>query len=251
MTRFLTLALALLFVSAAVARPVRNSPRCPADAIYCEDFEGASLSAGKLEGNASIVSNVPGRAGKALHLTPVGGKFARLLVENLKFSGNSMWGRLYLRVRKYPDAPNYSHWVVTELLSADESGERIRPLNGQLIDEVGAGTNMWGVGSDGGKTGDWTKWKESAKVTEDTWQCMEFQVLDSCSAVRVFIDGQNQPDLAVSRFNHGGADNTTALVFPKFEKMWFGWWNFQDSTTPDGFDVYIDDIAVANHRVRC
>lgn len=239
----------LLVASCAYGRRIGGTRSCPSVAIFCEDFEGSFT--GKLEGNASISSRLPQRRGKGLHLTPPGGDYGRLMVENFRPAGNSFWGRLYLRVTKYPDAPNYSHWVVTELLSADSSGERIRPLNGQLIDEVGPGTNMWGVGSDGSTTGDWTKWKESAKVKDDIWECLEFQVEDSDSSVRVFIDGKNQPELEVSRFNHGGADNTTELVFPKFDKIWFGWWNFQDGTTPKNFDVYIDDIALAYKRIGC
>lgn len=250
MSRFVSFTVALaLVISIAHGHPIHSAPKCPRGAMYCEDFEG-NLT-GTLEGNATVTGDVPGRTGKALHLTPVGGKYARLLVENIAPYRNSLWGRLYLRVRKYPTAPNYSHWVVTELLSSDESGERIRPLNGQLIDEVSPGTNMWGVGSDGSTTGDWTKWKESAKVKEDAWECVEFQVENSDSSVRVFRDGMNQPELDVSRFNHGGADNTTELVFPKFHKIWFGWWNFQDATNPEVFDVYIDDIALASQRIGC
>lgn len=219
--------------------------------FFCEDFEVRRRNpVWRLEGAARVSSSGPVRGRRSLHLTPVGGQFGRLVLDDVKPRRRSFFGRIYLRVRKFPTAPNYAHWLFVEAIGTKPDDERIRPVNGQLIDEVG-GKNMWGVGSDGGRTGDWTAWRESAVAQEKIWTCVEWQMLASDSSVRVWIDGLEKPELQVSRFNHGGK-NGTQLKFPRrFKQIWFGFWNFQPDTTPNRFDVYVDDIALSKRRIRC
>lgn len=226
---------------------------CGPTALFCEDFESMPTKPWRLEGSAQVVSTVPTRDAqrgkRVLRLNPVGGKFGRLMLDNFRPPRNSFFGRLYVRVDKFPTAPNYAHWVISEVVPMGEQGERIRPLNGQLINEVG-GINMWGVGSDGGPTGDWTAWKESVVAAEKKWTCMEWQMEASDSSVRVWIDNIPKPELQVSMNNHGGK-NTTQLMFPQFDKIWFGFWNFQPDTTPSRFNVHIDSIVLDTKRVGC
>lgn len=217
-----------------------------ASQLFAENFNNVSCGANitskwRLEGAASVCD---GR----LRLTPVGGEFGRLVVDDFSPPGNSFYGRLYAHVEKFPSAPNYAHWVLVEALGEAGRGERVRPLNGQLIQEVGL--NMWGVGSDGGATGDWTAWRESAPATEGVWTCLEWRVHHSDSSVRIWIDGVPNHELEVSRGSHGGKKYTN-FDFPTFRSIWFGWWNFQPETTPATFNVTMDNIVLSTDRIYC
>lgn len=237
-------ALCALLLCALLHLTVGKMRGCGPNALFCEDFENVSVITKNttdwyLQGAAAI------RAG-ALHLTPQGGKYGRMSLKRFSPPDNSFYGRIYVRVEKFPTAPNYAHWLLVE--AHGRKGERVRPLNGQLINEVGL--NMWGVGADGGPTGDWTAWRESAPTEEGVWTCVEWRMLQADSSVRVWLDETPMHNLTVSRGSHGGK-NATNFEFPKFDSIWFGWWVFQGETTPARFNVSIDNIVLSTERIYC
>jgi hypothetical protein len=169
----------------------------------------------------------------------------RAYIQTLSFAppGNSFWGRMYLWVDAFPTAPNYAHYTLVE--AAGTGAGLIRFIGGQYVSP----NALWGVGSDGGPTGDWTNWKTSAPAEADKWLCMEWEVVSADNTVRVWVDGIAKPDLTVSTTMHGG--NNVDFVFPTFNRIWFGWWLYQTGSTPSQFDLWMDDLALSTTRIGC
>lgn len=233
----------------AITTPKPGSSGCAPPAFFCEDFESPLKANLKLDGDATV-GPAGSRGGNALVLTPEGGGKGRLIAEGV-VPGNSFYGRIYARVEKFPTAPVYSHWVLTEVFADEKGTEQVRPLGGQYIEPTtGTGENRWGIGADQGPSGDWTAHEETAPTTDGTWQCLEWQLEDTGSDnfVRVWLDGVPQPKMTQSRFENGSGKE---FKFPNLKNIWFGWWNFQGETTPKKFNVLIDDIVLSTERVGC
>jgi hypothetical protein len=198
------------------------------------------------EGTTSIDSQVA-RGSRSLHLQPDGGQFSRIVLTSFAPPSNSFFGRMNVFVEQFPTAPAFSHFVRVEVTG--NGGERVRPIGGQFIPEGNGPSTYWGVGSDGGATGDWTKWEPRVLTEDARWICMEWRMNAADNSVQVFIDGTERPELGVSTNNHGGGGSP--FVFPTFNSIWFGWWNFQGGTTPAQFNVWLDDIVLSSQRVGC
>jgi hypothetical protein len=221
-------------------------------ALFCETFE--SLMDGTAQRTATwepVTSNgtltldgMHARGARALHVRTMGNGRAYIQTTSFAPPNNSFFGRTYLWVDAFPTAPNYAHYTLVE--AAGTGAGLIRIVGGQFISGQGA---MWGVGSDGGPTGDWTNWKPSAPSEAGKWLCMEWEVASAQNTVRIWIDGVAKPDLTVSTTMHGGTQ--VDFVFPTFNKIWFGWWLYQTGPTPNQFDVWFDDIALATTRIGC
>jgi hypothetical protein len=127
-----------------------------------------------------------------------------------------------------------------------------KPLYGRMIGGQYAPTNgksMWGLGADGGPTGDRTNWRESAPTTPGTWQCVEWRLAPQDNQVQAWFDGVDNPDLTANTSRHGGKD--VPFVLPQVSTVKVGWQLYQGGTTPKEFDVWIDDVALANTRIGC
>jgi hypothetical protein len=236
--------------------PVPAGPGCGPSAFFCEGFEDFAVGpaqqndAWRPEGNASIDATAVEGA-RALRLQPGGGQFARIALASFSAPNNSLFGRMFLRVEALPSSPNFAHWVVVEATGTGSS-ERVRPLGGQFIDlaDRAIRTNFWGIGADGGPTGDWTHWDNGAPVEAQsaTWQCIEWRMNGADSAIDVWIDEAFQPSMSVSRDDN---PRGVPFVFPTFNNMTIGWGVFQGGTTPAQFDVHIDDIVLSTERAGC
>jgi hypothetical protein len=236
--------------------PVPAGPGCGPSSFFCEGFEDSAVGAAQQndawrpEGNASIDGQASEGA-RALRLQPGGGQFARIALNNFSAPNNSLFGRMFLRIEALPSSPNFAHWVVIEATGGGSS-ERVRPLGGQFIDiaDRAIRTNFWGVGADGGPTGDWTHWDNGAPVeaAAATYQCIEWRMNGADSAIDVWIDEQFQPSLSVTRDNN---PRNIPFVFPTFNNLTIGWGVFQGGTTPGTFDVHIDDIVLSTERAGC
>lgn len=198
----------------------------------------------KLEG-AAVVDAVKARGSRALHLTPTGGRFGRLVVNGFSPPAKSFYGRMYTYVESFATAPSYAHFVMAEVSSSKSGTERVRPIGGQYIPNVGS---LWGVGSDGGPSGDWTSWQKTAPTTDAVWTCLEWRMDGTDNNVDVWIDGVSKPELSVSTKKNGSQKD---FFFPKFDSIWFGWWVFQGDTNPAKFNAHIDDIVLSTSRVGC
>jgi hypothetical protein len=236
--------------------PAPAGPGCGPAAFFCEGFEELAVGpaqqndAWRPEGSASIDEQAMEGA-RALRLQPGGGQFARIALEGFAPPNNSLFGRMFLRIEALPTSPNFAHWVVVEATGSGSS-ERVRPLGGQFIDiqDRSIRTNFWGVGADGGPTGDWTDWDNGNPVeaVAATWQCIEWRMNAADSAIDVWIDEQFQPSLSVTRDDN---PRGVPFVFPTFNNMTIGWGVFQGGTTPNQFDVHIDDIVLSSERAGC
>jgi hypothetical protein len=236
--------------------PAPTGPGCGTGAFFCEDFEDFAVGPAQQnakwrpEGNASIDAQAM-QGARALRLQPGGGQFARIALVNFSAPDNSLFGRMFLRVEAQPTSPNFAHWVVVEATGSGSS-ERVRPLGGQFVDlqDRALRSNFWGVGADGGPTGDWTAWDNGGLVEarSATWQCIEWRMHDADSAIDVWIDEAFQPSLSVSRDDN---PRNVPFVFPTFNNMTIGWGVFQGGTTPAQFDVHVDDIVLSRERAGC
>ena len=223
--------------------------------LFCEDFEssasGAASSANwniDTNGTASIDAT-HARGNKALHLHTTDNGRAFLLPKSFAPPGNSFYGRMWIWVDAFPTKPDFAHFTMVEALGTGNN-TLVRPIGGQYIPGMGNGNALWGVGSDGGPTGDWTNWKPSAPTSGAKWTCMEWQMDAADNSVKVWIDGIAQPDLSVSTTNHGGAQNAD-FVFPMFNQIKLGWQLYQGGAMPGQFDVWLDDVALSSERINC
>ncbi|MGK5683660.1 hypothetical protein [Actinoplanes sp. URMC 104] len=224
---------------------------CDRDLLFCEDFQrlptggASSLDWGIDTRNGTLTVERARRGDKVLHVRTVDNGRAFLRVDDLAAPGR-LFGRMRLRVDAFPTAPDWAHFTLVEATGAGSS-EIVRPVGGQYAPTVPG--VFWGVGADGGPTGDWTDWRESAPVVEDTWQCFEWVLDRADNRVAVWIDGVANPELTASATEHGG--NAVPFVLPAVDTVKVGWQLYQGGTTPGRFDLWIDDIALSEQRLGC
>jgi hypothetical protein len=224
-------------------------------ALFCEDFEslavGPAMST-RWDANAGAAGSITiddarARGARSLHLHTDGNSWAFL---GLDFAppNNSFFGRVYVYVTTFPSAPDWAHFTLVEATGVEPGS--IRPLGGQYVPPGnGGGASFWGIGSDGGPTGDWTDWRLSAPAEGGRWSCMEFELDASNNRIQISIDGVANPELSVTTTSHGG--NQVDFVFPTFDRINFGWQLYQPGPTPPEFDVWLDDIVLDTEPVGC
>jgi hypothetical protein len=220
--------------------------------LFCDDFEDTPLGPAAsarwttdAQAGALTIDGAHARGARALHVHTDGNGRAMIRVPGFAPPGNSFWGRAQIWVTAFPTAPDYAHFTMVE--AAGNGGGVVRPIGGQYIPS--AGTSLWGVGADGGPTGDWTRWQPAAPALAGRWLCMEWQLRAADDGIDVWIDGLARPELSVARTAHGGA--SVDFVFPAFTQIWFGWWLYQGGPTPSQYDLWFDDIALGTTRLGC
>ncbi|GAA0248230.1 hypothetical protein GCM10010492_55050 [Saccharothrix mutabilis subsp. mutabilis] len=249
MRKLLTACLAaLLAVPTAATADAKPAPCSRAELLFCEDFErvatggATSLKWGVDTKDGTLTVERHGR-NKVLHAHTVGNGRAFLRVDHFSAPGNSFHGRARIRVAAFPTEPDWAHYTLVE--TTGDGPEIIRPLGGQYVPTVDKA--LWGVGADGGPTGDWTNWRESAPSRAGVWQCVEWHMDATDNRVTVSIDGRPKPDLTVSTKVHGG--NPVDFLFPRFDAVKFGWQLYQPN--PGAYDVWLDDLALSTRRIGC
>ncbi|HEY0002310.1 MAG TPA: hypothetical protein VGB74_17805 [Actinoplanes sp.] len=250
-----TSALVLGAVAGSVpAGAAAAAPRgaCTPGLLFCEDFDllptgsASTLNWGVDTNNGTLTVEGAEPDNQVLHVHTLDNGHAFLRVDDFAAPGNRFFGRMRLRVDAFPTGPDWAHFTLVEATGAGSS-EVVRPIGGQYAPTVPG--IFWGVGADGGPTGDWTNWRESAPVTEDTWQCFEWTLDPADNRVAVWIDGVENPELTASTTEHGGAD--VPFVLPAVNTVKIGWQLYQGGTTPGEFDLWIDDIALSAERLGC
>ncbi|HEX8345493.1 MAG TPA: hypothetical protein VF657_12295 [Actinoplanes sp.] len=226
--------------------------------LFCEDFDrlpaggastlkwGVDTRNGTLTVERARSGRRAGHGNQVLHVRTLDNGRAFLRVDDFAAPGNRFFGRMRLRVDDFPTAPDWAHFTLVEATGTGSS-EVVRPIGGQYAPTVGR--SMWGIGADGGPTGDWTNWRESAPTVEDTWQCFEWQLDATDNRVAVWIDGVANPELTASTDSHGG--NAVPFILPTVNTVKIGWQLYQGGTTPGQFDLWIDDIALSTQRLGC
>lgn len=228
--------------------------RCDAgEFLLCDGFETdvvdpARWSVGKNGSNVvEIATDLAARGDHSIHIHAENGFGYLKNTSAFPAPNNDYFGRMFLRVKRFSTV-SYAHWTVVETAGTGD-GSLIR-LGGQFADHLDA--NRWGVGSDGGPTGDWTNHdtdpdgKPSEPKTE-TWVCLEWEYRGSESVTRFFVDGIEHPSLATSATEHGG--ESAEYHLPSATSVWFGWWQYQSD--PEPFDVWIDEVALDEQRIGC
>lgn len=130
-------------------------------------------------------------------------------------------------------------------------GSKIR-IGGQY--DTSIGKNRWGVGTDGGPTGDWTRrtTDPGGMPTEppvDEWTCVEWLHKGSTDETRFYVDGLEHQSLYTTATNHGGLDKTKTYNLPEMNSLVLGWQQYQPDA--DAFDVWIDEVALDTERIGC
>ena len=242
-----TLALSLFAGGAATAAAPRG---CPGPGVlFCETFErlpaggASSLDWGIDTRNGTLT--VERRGGnKVLHVRTRDNGRAFLRVDDLAAPPTGFYGRMRLRVDAFPTAPDWAHFTLVEATGTG-SAEVVRPVGGQYVPTVQR--NLWGIGADGGPTGDWTAWTESAPATADTWQCVAWRLDPRTNTVTTWFG--DETTLTANETEHGG--NPVPFVLPAVTTVKIGWQLYQGGTTPAEFNLWIDDITLSSHRLAC
>ncbi len=229
--------------------------------LFCEDFEALPIGAASNTTSAAwdveaangqlAVDATHARGQRALRITTNGNGRGRLTVSGLAPAGNSLYGVMHVWVTAFPSAPDYAHYTLAEFAGTG-SGTLLRPIGGQYVPAQGVANpagSFWGVGSDGGPTGDWTNWRRTAPSVAGQWLCLEWRMNAADGAIDVWIDGIAKPELSVTRTMHGGT--SVDLTFPAIDRAWFGWWLYQAAPTPAAFEVWLDDLALGDARLGC
>jgi hypothetical protein len=226
--------------------------------LVCEDFESGQLDdqLWQTSGTAPKIDAVhAARGSKALHLMTTATGQSRISTGKPFAGGNNRyWGRLFVWFSELPKSPQWAHWSIVGANPTSSS-----PVAGEI--RVGGqfdGTiNRFGVGTDGGATGDWTYLDQDPKnavapVPEQGWACVEWLHDGSADETRFFWDGVEHPSLHTTRDVHGGSKNTP-YDLPQFGSVWVGFWNYDQKqpVDPDHFDVWIDEVALDTDRIGC
>lgn len=222
--------------------------------LVCDGFETGAIdttrwSVGKNGSNVvEISSEVAARGAQSVHIRAENGFGYLKNTSAFPVPGNDYFGRMFLRVKRFSEV-SYAHWTVVEAAGTGD-GSVIR-AGGQFADHLDA--NRWGVGSDGGPTGDWTTHDTDpsgnpSEPPTQTWVCLEWEHRGSEDVTRLFVDGMEHPSLQTSSTMHGG-ESSSPYVLPDMASVWVGWWQYQSD--PEPFDVWIDEVALDDERIGC
>lgn len=246
--------------AATPARPHGSCAHARGALLFCEDFEelprgattgqGWSVNAqnGALDVEHDTTRGRDHRHGQVLHVHTEGNGHAFVEVGGISAPGNSFYGRMRVRIDALPTAPDWAHFTLVEATGTGD-GSVVRPFGGQYVPTVGDGTDLWGVGSDGGPTGDWTNWQQTSPAQAGHWSCVEWRQDASDNRITVWIDGHPHPDLTVDTTHHGG--NPVDFVLPRTDTVRMGWQLYQPSPTPSAYDLRLDDLALSTQRLGC
>jgi hypothetical protein len=217
--------------------------------LFCENFErlplgGASSLNWGIDTRNGTLTVERRAAGKVLHVRTLDNGRAFLRVDDLAAPATGFYGRMRLRVDAFPTAPDWAHFTLVEATGSG-STEVVRPVGGQYVPTLDRA--LWGIGADGGPTGDWTAWTEAAPAVADTWQCVEWRLDPATNTVTTWIG--DEVTLTAGEEAHGG--NPVPFILPTVDTVRIGWQLYQGGTTPAAFDLWIDDIALSSRRLGC
>ncbi|MGE0328112.1 MAG: hypothetical protein AB7K71_17290 [Polyangiaceae bacterium] len=228
-----------------------GAPRCAdLDVDLCEDFEAGALDTNTwtTRGTVTLDNTLAARGSQSAHFHAEGNGFAYISeTKTFPAANNNFWGRMFFYIDALPVTPDYAHFTLIEGTGTGDTS-RVR---------VGGQYRKFGVGSDGGPTGDWTNidkdpTQDSAKeVPEKEWVCIEWQYDGSKDETHFFWDGVEHPSLATYPDVPHGGNSGAQYLLPDFNEVWVGWWMYQGGSTPDHFDVWIDEVAIDGERIGC
>jgi hypothetical protein len=223
--------------------------------LLCDGFESGEIDDGIWKvvtgAAADVVEISSGDAARGDYSVHISTQNGYGFLENrsaFPVANNDYFGRMFIKVAQYSTV-DWAHWTIAEAAGTGD-GSLIR-VGGQYVTD--SSVNRWGVGSDGGPTGDWTTHDgDPAGAVEEPavaqWVCVEWQHQGSENTTRFWVDGSEHPSLMTTATMHGGAG--VDYVLPEFQSLWFGWYQYQDDDTLR-FDVFIDELAIDDERIGC
>jgi hypothetical protein len=250
-----------LSAGAALAAGEDDPAGCPPELLFCETFDGLAAgpasspnwSVDTQQGSLAVEPVTAGSQQQVLHVHTDANGRAFLTIKDFAAPGNTHFGRLWAKVDQYPTGKDFAHFVQVQVSGAG-SAEIVRPVGGQFVGSQflrngGEGRSLFGIGADGGPTGDWTDFRESATAASGRWQCLEWSVQAEDNAVQLTVDGTANPELVASTTTHGG--NQVPFILPTVDTIAIGWQVFQADVDPGQFDMLYDNIAVSSTRLGC
>jgi hypothetical protein len=218
---------------------ISGPSRCDTTLPLCESFESAldtNLWKTTKAGDATIaIDDVHAARGtKALHVhtTAGGGSNFAYIKETKTFpaTNNVLYGRLFVW---FDDAlTTDGHYSLAE--GAGTGTSAVIRFGGQF--------KAFGVGTDGGNSGDWTDSDRSKLVPTKTWICAEFQFDGPNNTFHVWWDDMERTALV------SGPSKHSMFTMPTFNSLWFGWWMYNIAEPQD---IWIDEIAVDYKPIGC
>ena len=174
------------------------------------------------------------RGTKALHVktTAGGGSNFAYIKETKTFpaTNNVLYGRMFVW---FEDAlTTDGHFSLAE--GAGTGTAAVIRFGGQF--------KAFGVGTDGGDSGDWTDSDRTKLVPTQTWVCAEFQFDGPTNTFHVWWDDMERPTLT------SGPSKHTSFTMPTFNSLWFGWWMYN---LAEPQEIWIDEIAVDYKPIGC
>lgn len=231
-----------------------GASRCATAGVeLCDGFETPTLDAATWTVNGAtptIDGTHAARGSTALHVHTLANGLSYIKeTKTFPATGNAYWGRMFVWFDALPTAPDYAHWTIVGASGSDVPGE-IR-VSGQYYPNEQK--NFFGVGTDGGATGDWNNRDGDNGPTTpplQQWICVEWLHDTGNDETRFYWDADEHPSLRTSVTMHGGAQNQTYQL-PQFNSVWVGWWLYQANPTPNHYDVWIDEVAIDKDRIGC
>jgi hypothetical protein len=214
--------------------------RCATAGVQlCEDFENgldATLWTIRKVGDATVaVDDVHAARGtKALHLSTAtgGSKNFGYITEKTTFpaTNNTLYGRMFV----WFDDPLTTDGHFTLAEGAGSGTAAVIRFGGQY--------KVFGVGTDGGDSGDWTD-KDNQLIPTQTWICAEFEFKGDTHEFFAWWD-----DTERTALHRGPSDGHAGFTMPQFNSLWFGWWMYN---LAEPQDLWIDEIAVDFKPIGC
>jgi hypothetical protein len=218
---------------------IAGPSRCDSTLPLCESFENdldGNLWKTTKAGDATIVvdSVHAARGTKALHVkTTAGGGSNFAYIKEMKTfpaTNNVLYGRMFVW---FEDAlTTDGHFSLAE--GAGTGTSAVIRFGGQF--------KAFGVGTDGGNSGDWTDSDKTKLVPTQTWICAEFQFDGPTNTFNVWWDDMARPMLT------SGPSKHAMFTMPTFNSLWFGWWMYNIAEPQE---IWIDEIAVDYKPIGC
>ncbi|MDB4975040.1 MAG: hypothetical protein JWN48_3381 [Myxococcaceae bacterium] len=240
-----------------------GAARCPGDVLLCDDFEAPAVGGPPGSNWTYPFSFTPqidtghvARGSKAMLLAITGGtpSLIELAKPIFPLANNTIFGRMFVWIEDLPSGPNYAHFTMVGASSSTSSNKAEVRIDAQLETDPSRGHVYYGVGSDGGDSGDWhTPGTEVQSIAvAKTWTCLEWQFKGDTSETRVWIDGIEQASLHTTstEYRPGDAEMGKVFTHPPFDTLRIGYWIYQ-TTTPPTANVWIDEVIVDKARIGC
>jgi hypothetical protein len=234
-----------------------GASRCSAALLLCDGFEAAAIDKSVWQTKftaPTLDSTRAARGSQSLHFsTSATGSSGIETSKIFPTAKNAYYGRMFVYFDALPTSPQWAHWTIAGAKGTSVAGE-IR-VGGQFDGKI----NRFGVGSDGGPTGDWTNLDAdpqsggSTQVPEDRWLCVEWLHDGAADESRFFLDGVEHPSLHTNRDVKHGGTASAKYDLPDMTAVWVGFWNYDQGKTvvPSHFDVWIDEVAFDDERIGC